>query len=116
MAANPKIASSYVPGKSFEGRNMTVIVLKSNRSRRSVWIDCGIHAREWVSPAACIVFINNIVEEYKKAPVFSMINYFEFHIMPLHNPDGYVRALQIFLLISFQLINPFFNFRNTVRF
>jgi murein tripeptide amidase MpaA len=93
VAANPEIASKYVAGTSNEGKNLTVIVLKSKTSKRSVWIDCGIHAREWVSPASCVIFIDNLIAEYKKSPSNSLLSYFEFHIMPCMNPDGYVSRI-----------------------
>ncbi len=44
VAANGDIASSYIAGKTFENRNLKVIVLKKASSKRKVWIDCGIHA------------------------------------------------------------------------
>lgn len=25
-----------------------------------MWIDCGIHAREWISPAFCLWFVQNV--------------------------------------------------------
>ena len=29
-------------------------------NRSSVWIDCGIHAREWISPATCQYIIDRV--------------------------------------------------------
>lgn len=57
---NPDIASSYLAGKTHEGRSLPTLVLKTPTSRRSIWIDCGIHAREWVSPATCVYIINQV--------------------------------------------------------
>ncbi|XP_044523384.1 carboxypeptidase B2 isoform X2 [Gracilinanus agilis] len=46
-------------GSSFEKRPLYVLKLsiKGNTSRNAIWIDCGIHAREWVAPAFCLWFI-----------------------------------------------------------
>jgi len=41
---NNDIASSYVTGKTYESRDLKVLVLKTPTSKRSIWIDCGIHA------------------------------------------------------------------------
>jgi hypothetical protein len=60
VASNPSIASSYIAGQTFEKRNLKVIVIKSSTSQRKVWIDCGIHAREWVSPSTCIWIIDKV--------------------------------------------------------
>ena len=39
VAANPKIASSYIAGKTDEGRDLKVIVLNPTvSSTRSIWI------------------------------------------------------------------------------
>ena len=39
------IVSSTVIGKTYEGRDIKVVVIKTSTSQRNVWIDCGIHAR-----------------------------------------------------------------------
>lgn len=45
VASNEDIASSYIAGKTDEGRDIKVIVLNPIKtSTRSLWIDCGIHA------------------------------------------------------------------------
>ncbi len=44
VSNNPDIASSYVAGKTHESRDLKVLVLKTPTSKRSIWIDCGIHA------------------------------------------------------------------------
>lgn len=41
---NPDIASSYSAGKTYENRDLKVLVLKTSTSQKSVWIDCGIHS------------------------------------------------------------------------
>ena len=45
VAQYPSLASSYVAGKTFESRDLRVIVLKKASAQRKIWIDCGIHAR-----------------------------------------------------------------------
>jgi hypothetical protein len=42
---NPDLVSSLSIGKTFENRDLRLIVLKTNTSQRNVWLDCGIHAR-----------------------------------------------------------------------
>lgn len=85
------MASSYIAGRTYENRNLKVIVLKTASSRKSVWIDCGIHAREWISPSTCVWIIDKLVSEYKSnvQSTVDLLNRFEIHILPLLNPDGY---------------------------
>ncbi|XP_019489314.1 PREDICTED: carboxypeptidase A6, partial [Hipposideros armiger] len=46
-------------GNSYEGRSLFVLKLgrRSRAYKRAVWIDCGIHAREWIGPAFCQWFV-----------------------------------------------------------
>jgi len=89
--ANPTLAATYVTGKTYQNRDMKIIKIGTATSRRKIWIDCGIHAREWVSPATCVYIVDKLINEYKLGdPITSrLLHHFEFHVMPVHNPDGY---------------------------
>jgi len=89
VAENLKIASHEKIGTSIEGREMLVIVLKTASSKETIWIDCGIHAREWVTPATCVYIIDRLVKDYNANPSGSLLNKYAVHILPSHNPDGY---------------------------
>lgn len=91
VSQNSDIASAYTAGSTYENRQLRVIVLKGPNARKKVWIDCGIHAREWVSISTCVWTIDRLVREYRQNdPVtVNMLNKYEFHILPLVNPDGY---------------------------
>ena len=41
---NRLFVTTYSAGRSFEGRELTVLRIKTPTARRSIWIDCGIHA------------------------------------------------------------------------
>ncbi len=88
VADNRDIASTYVAGTTFENRDLKVIVLKTPTSNRAIWIDCGIHAREWQSPAACVFIIDELVRLYRNrdSDVSKLLKKYEFHILPLVNP------------------------------
>jgi len=91
VSANPTIASSYVAGRTSGNRDMRVIVLKTASSRRRIWIDCGIHAREWVSVSTCVWIIDKLISEYRanNAVTVALLQYYEIHVLPVVNPDGY---------------------------
>ena len=78
--ASSGIATSYIAGNTFEKRNLKVIVFSPKEVKKRIWIDCGVHAREWISPTTCIWIIDSLVKEYKNN---QKLNKFEIHIMPL---------------------------------
>merc|ERR1712168_1257847 len=75
-------------GQSYEGRAMRVAkVCKGGCGNKSaVWIDGGIHAREWITPAAVTWMLGELVEGTSGADLLDSL---DFHILPSHNPDGY---------------------------
>ena len=62
---------------------------KSNKP--AIFMDCGIHAREWVSPAFCLYAIDQLVEDQ------ALLDLYDFYIIPVANPDGYI-IIQYFFL------------------
>uniref|UniRef100_A0A670YHG8 Carboxypeptidase B2 n=1 Tax=Pseudonaja textilis TaxID=8673 RepID=A0A670YHG8_PSETE len=59
---HPDIVQKIHIGYSFDKRPLYVLKF-SHRSRtpkNAIWIDCGIHAREWVSPACCLWFTGHV--------------------------------------------------------
>ncbi|CAG4909743.1 unnamed protein product [Colias eurytheme] len=56
----------------------------------AIWIDGGVHAREWIAPAVASWMIYNLVEGEKGlGPDYDMLHQADFYIMPVLNPDGY---------------------------
>ena len=89
-------------GKSFEKRNLTLIRIstptigvksngqKRNRLKPIIYIQGGIHAREWISPATVIYLINVFAQFSDSDPTIKKLtDYFEFWFVPIVNPDGY---------------------------
>ena len=76
-------------GTTHEGRsiNMTSIALNDGKKKAGVWLDCGIHAREWISPAFCMYAIDQLVRQ----PGY-LLRMYDFYIVPVLNPDGYAHT------------------------
>jgi len=91
---HPDLISMFSIGKSYEGRRLYVLqvgkrtrgthscpVLKltvfvscqlgkrSRPQKKAVWIDCGVHAREWIGPAFCQWFVKEVVLFYSTIPL-----------------------------------------------
>jgi murein tripeptide amidase MpaA len=66
-------------------------------------IDGGIHAREWISPAAVLFMIDQLVTGYDSQPMIrQLVDQLDWYIVPLLNPDGLIHkgpslALNAFL-------------------
>lgn len=63
---------------------------KGNGNKPLVWVDGGLHAREWITVASAMYFAKDILERYgKDSYVTEILDNVEFAIQPLSNPDGY---------------------------
>ncbi|NWW33293.1 CBPO Carboxypeptidase, partial [Panurus biarmicus] len=63
----------------------------SNKPKKIIWVDCGIHAREWISPAFCQWFVKEILQNYKTDPKISrFLQNLDLYVLPVLNIDGYI--------------------------
>ena len=77
-------------GKSWEDRELFVLILDELTGVENppkIFLDCGIHAREWISHAFCQYFVDQLARPNSKFG--HLRNGIEWHIMPVVNPDGY---------------------------
>uniref|UniRef100_A0A8D3DQT7 Peptidase M14 domain-containing protein n=1 Tax=Scophthalmus maximus TaxID=52904 RepID=A0A8D3DQT7_SCOMX len=91
---NPELVSSAVYGHTVEGRNITLLKLgldnSEGREKKLMWVDCGIHAREWIAPAFCQWFVKEIVHTYKtNEKLEQMLQNLDVYVTPVINVDGY---------------------------
>ena len=81
-------------GTSVEGRALKVIKIGKPRSdgsaKPAIWIDGGIHAREWISPSSVEYLIHQFVENYDASGNNNFVDNFDIYVIPILNPDGYV--------------------------
>ncbi|XP_025832585.1 carboxypeptidase B-like [Agrilus planipennis] len=86
----PELVSLENIGQSFEGRDMIVIKISTGRGTKQkpvIFIDAGIHAREWIAPATALYVVNQLVENSTWNNF--MIQNADWYILPSLNPDGY---------------------------
>lgn len=57
------------------------------KGNKTIVIDAGIHAREWIAPSTALYVIQQLVEYATQNQ--DLLNLFEWIILPLVNPDGY---------------------------
>nr|XP_033334259.1 carboxypeptidase B-like [Megalopta genalis] len=79
----PAVCSVVSIGNSVEGRSLKVLRISNGKPNApALWIDGGIHAREWISPAAVTYIIDYLVDNSDSLEA-------DYYILPVANPDGY---------------------------
>ncbi|KAF7669319.1 hypothetical protein LDENG_00203510 [Lucifuga dentata] len=90
--SNPSLISKQVIGNTYEGRPMTLLKIgkKSSSTKPAIFMDCGIHAREWISPAFCQWFVKEALSTYgSNSQMTSLLNQMDVFVLPVFNIDGY---------------------------
>ncbi|XP_045421450.1 carboxypeptidase A4 isoform X2 [Lemur catta] len=91
----PDLASRVRIGHSFENRPLYVLKFSTREGERrpAIWLNAGIHSREWISQATAIWTARKIVSDYQKDPaITSILERMDIFLLPVANPDGYVYA------------------------
>ncbi|XP_019604411.1 carboxypeptidase B [Rhinolophus sinicus] len=89
---NPDLISRSAIGTTFEGRTMHLLkVGKAGPNKPAIFMDCGFHAREWISPAFCQWFVREAVRTYgQEIHMTELLDKLDFYVLPVFNIDGYV--------------------------
>jgi len=75
-------------GQSYEGRDMNVLAIeKAGPGAPNIWLEAGIHAREWIAPAVATFIVRELVEDYAEHPDY--VDKINWYFLPSANPDGY---------------------------
>ncbi|TDG96139.1 hypothetical protein EPR50_G00236720 [Perca flavescens] len=90
---NPDVVTIVEYGQTYEKRviRLLKIGLNTGEKKKAIWMDCGIHAREWIAPAFCQYFVRQILQAHKTDPKMQeMIKNMDFYVTPVLNMDGYI--------------------------
>ncbi|MEE6490270.1 hypothetical protein FKM82_015822 [Ascaphus truei] len=91
--SNSQLVTQHFLGATYELRPMHYLKISqpSHNPKKIVWMDCGIHAREWITPAFCQWFVKEIVQNHQTNPQISKIlQNIDLYVLPVFNIDGYV--------------------------
>ncbi|KAG9489835.1 hypothetical protein GDO78_005646, partial [Eleutherodactylus coqui] len=85
------IVSKHQIGLSYEGRPLYVLKFSTGANRPGIWIDAGIHSREWVTQATALWTAYKIVSDHgRDASLTSLLDSYDIFLLVVTNPDGYV--------------------------
>uniref|UniRef100_A0A672IVG7 Carboxypeptidase O n=1 Tax=Salarias fasciatus TaxID=181472 RepID=A0A672IVG7_SALFA len=90
---HPDLVTMVDYGRTHENRTISLlkIGLNTGLKKKAVWMDCGIHAQEWIAPAFCQYFVRQILQASKTDPKMElMMKNLDFYVTPVFNVDGYV--------------------------
>uniref|UniRef100_A0A8D2DUN0 Carboxypeptidase A1 n=1 Tax=Sciurus vulgaris TaxID=55149 RepID=A0A8D2DUN0_SCIVU len=91
VAEHPQLVSKIQIGDTYEGRPIYVLKFSTGGNNRpAIWIDTGIHSREWVTQASGVWFAKKITQDYGQDPTFTAIlNNMDIFLEIVTNPDGF---------------------------
>ncbi|XP_053575720.1 carboxypeptidase A1 [Bombina bombina] len=90
IAEYPKLISKIHIGNSFEGRPIYVLKFSTGENKPAIWMDFGIHSREWITQATGIWTAKKIASSYGIDPsVTSVLQNLDILMEIVTNPDGY---------------------------
>ncbi|KAM9736429.1 carboxypeptidase O isoform 2-T2 [Dama dama] len=88
-----EVVTQHFLGMTYESRPMYYLKISqpSNNPKKIIWMDCGIHAREWIAPAFCQWFVKDILQNYKdNQRIRRLLKNLDFYVLPVLNIDGYI--------------------------
>lgn len=91
LASTNRLASTFEVGKTYENRMLVGIKISNDRSKTkpAVWVDGGIHAREWIAPATAMYFIKLVLENPSDTLAKAVLDKYDIYVLPVFNADGY---------------------------
>ncbi|VVC98820.1 unnamed protein product [Leptidea sinapis] len=91
----PDVVTLVTPANSFEGYPIKYLKISSSNfedpTKSVIFIESTIHAREWIAPPTATYAIHKLVENLTDP---ELLEKFDWIILPVANPDGYVFSFE----------------------
>lgn len=105
----PHLVTRDIIGKTVEGRDMIGLRVSNAAEfgkKPIIFIDAGVHAREWVGPHSAVYFLTQLVTN--EAVGNELLEKVDFAFVPNANPDGrFIDCVGINLILSLRLLTSF---------
>uniref|UniRef100_A0A8C5U102 Carboxypeptidase A2 n=1 Tax=Malurus cyaneus samueli TaxID=2593467 RepID=A0A8C5U102_9PASS len=91
LAAEYSFVEKIQIGESYEKRPLYVLKFSTGGTKRpAIWLDAGIHSREWVTQASALWIANKVPAAGIYASITSLLDKMDLFLLPVANPDGFV--------------------------
>ncbi|XP_059048581.1 zinc carboxypeptidase-like [Achroia grisella] len=87
----PNIVSVIIGGETYEGRDIKGLRISHGSGRKGIFIESGIHAREWITVATTCYIINQLLTS-NDTEIQQIARDYDWYIFPVTNPDGYLHT------------------------
>lgn len=84
----PEIVTRIKAGDTYEQRSIEGVKLSKNPNSPAIFIDANIHANEWITSSSALWIINELLTS-SDPEVQSLLDNYNWYILPVANPDGY---------------------------
>lgn len=95
----PHKVQVIVGGVTYEGREIKGVKIISDETKSGVFIEGGMHGREWISPATVMYILHQLLSS-NDSSVRYVADSHNWFIFPVFNPDGYVFSHEMVQFIS----------------
>ncbi|XP_061388451.1 zinc carboxypeptidase A 1-like [Musca vetustissima] len=85
----PGVVSIFKAGRTYEGRDILGVKITYGPGKKGIFLEGGMHAREWIGPATTTYILNQLLSSTDKE-VRMIAESFDWYIVPHANPDGFV--------------------------
>ncbi|OCT63893.1 carboxypeptidase O [Xenopus laevis] len=87
------LVTKHFLGSTYEMRPIYYFKIgwPSDKPKKVIFMDCGIHAREWIAVAYCQWFVKEILSSHSNdALLTNVLRQVDFYVVPVFNIDGYI--------------------------
>ncbi|XP_063708429.1 zinc carboxypeptidase-like [Culicoides brevitarsis] len=89
MVKEHKVLTPLVGGETYEKRQIRGVKLSHKEGNPGIFIEGGIHAREWITVATTTFMLNELLTSQNET-IKDLAQNYDWYFFPSVNPDGYV--------------------------
>lgn len=89
---NLLVVTRYKFGKSYEGRDLEAIRIRTKLGQKAIFIEANMNGNERITSAAITYFINELLKLSREPDIWQLAFNYDWIFVPVSNPDGFEYA------------------------